>query len=107
MRGQLTESNQFLTGRCEGSSFRFDSHTPLHQTKKGQLVMTDKEKLARLRRELTHDKTCWYGAHGCSHPEARAKREIERLLGESITPHADLDADEKWRRENAHYSFGE
>ena len=69
--------------------------------------MTDKEKIARLRRELIHSKSCFYGRHNCTHPEARAKRVVERLLGENITPHAGLDAEEKWHRENNHYCYGE
>ena len=63
--------------------------------------MTKDEKIARLSREILHDKSCWYGAHRCSFPEARAKRDLERLLGEPVTPHKELDSQER----EARYSF--
>ena len=47
--------------------------------------MTKNEQIARLRAALLHDKTCWYGAHCCSFPEARAQRDIAKLLGEPFT----------------------
>lgn len=68
--------------------------------------MTKDEKIRRLRAELMHDKTCYYGAHRCSHPAARAQRDLERLLGEPITPHRDLDAEEHELR-YAHHDTGE
>ena len=55
--------------------------------------VSDAEKIARLRAELLHDKTCWYGAKLCSHPEARAKRDIARLLQEPFR-HTELEAEE-------------
>lgn len=69
--------------------------------------MSDKDKIVRLRRELIHSKTCYYGGHKCSHPEARARRDVERMLDEKITPHEGLDADEKWHRDNSTYCWGE
>lgn len=63
--------------------------------------MTKDEKIERLSREILHDKSCWYGAHRCSFPEARAKRDLERLLVERVTPHKELDAQER----EAHHIF--
>lgn len=57
--------------------------------------MTDAEKVKRLRAELLHDKSCWYGAQRCSHPEERAKRDIARLLDEPFRSKA-LEAEEAW-----------
>lgn len=55
--------------------------------------MTKDEKIQRMKAEILHDKTCWYGANLCTYPGARAKRDLERLLGERITPHSGLDAE--------------
>jgi hypothetical protein len=64
--------------------------------------MTKDEQISKLRAALMHDKTCYFGSHRCSHPEARARREIERLLGEPITPHGGLDAQERENRYHFH-----
>jgi hypothetical protein len=63
--------------------------------------MNDAERIKRMRAELLHDKTCWYGAQRCTHPAARAQRDIARLLGEPFS-HPELDAEE---RRNRYLSF--
>jgi hypothetical protein len=60
--------------------------------------MTKSEQIARLKAALLHQKTCYYGGHRCSYPEARAKRDIEKLLGEPVTPHPELDYQERESR---------